>query len=110
MRTLYEIIEAAKSGNKPTHDECYWAMLALSALSFFDKRDLREIAHGKVNKIMTPEWRANESWNRWKRALDKSPKEWVGPNNDPANPDYQKMRKAGLALLDKVMKGATDEP
>lgn len=93
MRTLFEIVESAKDGTKPTYDECYWAMLALSALSHFDKQDLRELAHGKPSKLLTPQFRSEESFKRWKAALNRDPKSYVGWENDPSNPEYQKRRR-----------------
>ena len=109
MRTLFEIIEGAKDGAMPTHEECYWAMLALSALKHFDGMDLMAIyeaaEEGKSSLMLRAKSGYTESWNRFKRALDKSPQEWVGPNNDPANPEYQKMR----ALAFKVAEKATGE-
>lgn len=42
MRTLYEIINDAKDGNMPTHEECYWAMLCYDGLHNGDHRRLRE--------------------------------------------------------------------
>lgn len=39
MRTLFEIVEGARDGQKPTHDECYFAMLALGYLLGMDHRD-----------------------------------------------------------------------
>ncbi|MEN6440518.1 MAG: hypothetical protein ABFD97_18240 [Syntrophobacter sp.] len=104
MRTLFEIIESAKDGNKPNHEECYWSMLALEALSTFDSIALRRLADGKERKFMTAEWQHKESWNRWKRALGVSPRHWVGPNNDPESPDYQRMRSISKKLFYKVMK------
>ncbi len=101
MRTLLEIIDTARDGNKPTHDECYWAMLALDALWHFDKRSLEQLAH-EPNRFRTPQSEVEESFNRAKRALNTSPQEWVGPNNDPANPDYQKQRRAAFRILDRV--------
>ena len=41
MKTLGDIIEMAKSGGKPSHDECYWALLAVEALSVLDSKALR---------------------------------------------------------------------
>jgi len=102
MRILFEIIDSAKGGQKPSHEECYWAMLALDALHTFDSMSLHRLVEYPNFKFITPEYEFEESWKRAKIALNKSPKEWVGPNNDPANPDYQKMRKIGLKILDKV--------
>ena len=101
MRTLFEIIDGAKSGEMPTHEECYWAMLALDALHTFDSMALIRLAEGP-REFMTPEWEHAESFRRIKLALSKSPKEWVGENNDPANPEYQRRRKIGLKIFEKV--------
>lgn len=103
MRTLMEIIEAAKEGNKPTHDECYWAMLALSALHNFDSQDLLRFADDHhdngINKFM-----AEESFQRSKRAFAVPPDQYVGWGNDPANPDYQAFRKLAFMIYDKFDK------
>lgn len=99
MRTLFEIIESAKDGNKPTHDECYWTMLALDALHNFDAQDVMEM---KGCSELGRDLRMNESFNRNKRALDTPPDKWVGWSNDPANPAYQRMRKIAFGILAKV--------
>ncbi len=103
MRTLFEIIDSAKSGQKPAYEECYWAMLALVALHTFDSMSLSRLVEHPNSKFITPKSEFEESWRRAKTALNKSPKEWVGPNNDPANPDYQKMRNIGLKIIDKLI-------
>jgi hypothetical protein len=33
--------------------------------------------------------RHEDSLNRWKEALRKDPREWLGPDNDPDGPAYQ---------------------
>jgi hypothetical protein len=38
-------------------------------------------------------------------ALNKSPKEYLGWNNDPENPDYQKFHAMGSKLVDKALRG-----
>lgn len=104
MRNLSEIIETAKDGEMPSHEECYWAMLALDALGFFDHRALSDLAN-RPNKIFGPDHYWKESFNRRKRAYLKDPQTYVGPNNDPSNPDYQKMRTVALKIYDKALKG-----
>lgn len=102
MRTLFEIIDSAKDGHMPTHDECYYAMLALSALHYFDHHALSEL-----DKDHRQAWwinlQINESFGRFKNALAKSPKDWVGWDEDPANPEYQKRRNIGKKLVDRVL-------
>jgi len=90
MKKLIEIVESAKDGKMPTHEECYWAMLALSHLHYFETTDLRSVAANKEDvrtKMIT-----EEAFRRRKIAMDKSPKDWVGWSHDPSNPEYQKMR------------------
>ena len=102
MRTLSEIIDSAKDGNKPSHDECYWAMLALSALHHFDHRALMELPD-KTNAQLAfrLNWEREETFRRSKAAYAKSPQEYVGWNNDPANPEYQRERQVALRLFKK---------
>jgi hypothetical protein len=101
MRTLYEIIESAKSGEMPTHDECYWSVLALDALGTFDRMSFHRLVEGKIPAMVEYE----ESFNRIKRALNVSPKDWVGPNNDPSNVDYQKRRRVSMKIYQMAMDG-----
>lgn len=104
MRTLSEIIESAKDGNMPTHEECYWAMLCYNSIFNIDHRQLREAL--LVEKL-APEFirnlKAETSFNMYKSALNKSPKEFMGPSNDPSNPEYQKFRKMGNKIIDKFI-------
>lgn len=70
MRTLSEIIDAAKDGSETTHEECLYALL--------------------------------EEFQRFKLALSKDPKSYVGWNNDPKNPEHVKFVKMGRKLIDKL--------
>lgn len=104
MRTLLEIIEAAKRGDKPDYDECYYAMLALNALYSFDSQVILDL-HPSAGKIYTRaglERVADESFQRGKRCYAVDPKHYIGWDNDPANPDYQKFRKMVNKLFDKL--------
>lgn len=101
MRTLFEIIEAAKGGDPTTHEECLYALLAYSGLAHFDASALRRIAF-EPSKWNTPERQAEESHRRWKMALEKSPKEWLGPSNDPANESCRQRVRMARRIFDKV--------
>ena len=105
MRTLLEIIESAKDGEMPTHEECYWAMLALDALLYFDHHDMQNLTQRPQNILNNPQFYVEEQFKRHKTAFSKSPKDWVGPNNDPANPAYQSFRNVGKKLIDKFVEG-----
>lgn len=100
MRTLIEITEGAKDGKMPSHEECYWAMLALSHLHYFEVSDQRAMnaASNNVRRKMI----ADEAFRRRKVAMSKSPKEWVGWSNDPCNPEYQKMRAIAFEVFEKA--------
>lgn len=108
MRTLFDIIEAAKIGEPTTHEECLYALLAYSGLAHFDQRALRLLAF-EPSKFRTPEREAEESFKRWKMALGKSPKDWLGPSNDPANEECRQRVRMARRLFDKVA-GQTKQP
>lgn len=101
MRTLFEIIEAAKVGEPTTHDECLYALLAYSGLSHFDSAALRHLAF-EPSRFRTPQSEAEESFRRWKTALAKSPTDWLGPSNDPANTECRERVMLARRLFDKV--------
>lgn len=102
MRTLFEIIEAAKVGEPTTHEECLYALLAYAGLAYFDSSALRMLAFDPPSKFRTPEREAEESHRRWKAALDKSPKDWLGPSNDPANEACRRNVRLARKLFDKI--------
>lgn len=102
MRTLFEIIEDAKIGNSTTHEECLYALLAYASLAHFDSSALRQLAF-EPSKFRTPERQAEESFRRWKTALAKSPKEWLGPSNDPADEECRARVRMARRLFDKVL-------
>ena len=102
MRTLGEIIESALSGEMPTHEECYWAMLAIRALGFFDRQALKHLAD-VPEKLRNPTHDVERSFTRWKMALGKNPKEYIGWDNDPSNPEYQRFRGISVKLAEKVL-------
>ncbi|MDU2063758.1 MAG: hypothetical protein E6713_02870 [Sporomusaceae bacterium] len=105
IRTLYEIIESTKDGNQPNYAECYWAMLAFNTLLNMDHRRLREVL---LSEKPIPEFvrklQADNSFNAYKGALNKSPKEWLGPQHDPASHEFQRIRKISNGLFEKALK------
>lgn len=104
MRTLLEIIEDAKDGNMPSHEECYYAMLVYSWMFNFEHRELQELLNSETEiKPFIKKLKADNSFDMFKNALNKSPKDYIG-NDDPANPEYQRMRKLGNKLFDKILK------
>jgi len=107
LKTLFEIITEIKAGQKPDYDDLRYSVLALDALLYFDSKQIRdaaaEYAAGKVPKIQTPEFRHNESFRRNKAAFEKNPKQYVGWNNDPENPEYLKRVETSIRLFKKIV-------
>jgi hypothetical protein len=101
MRKLIDIIEDVKDGGKPDYEELRYSVIALDALLFFDHKNLLEIT--KDTKEIFLKLRQEESFRRFKMALDKPPKDFVGWNNDPDNPGYQKRRKLHFKVFNEVM-------
>lgn len=107
MRTLSEIIEAAKSNSETTHEECLYALLAMEALFFHDNRTVRKYVldpdKSPVAVLNRLKLHVELSFQSAKAALNKSPKEYVGAAYDPKNPEYQKMRTTALKIFDKIV-------
>lgn len=108
MRTLGEIIEAAKSGDRPDYDELRLAVCAMDALMTFDRQAIWKLAEAesegkKPFLVYSSVWQRDENFGRVKRALEKSPKDYLGPNYDPDNPDVQARRKQSVALFEKLL-------
>ena len=98
MKNLTEIIEEVKSGKSPEYEELRYAVLVLSSLLHFEANAIRQLygkeLEGKYNpKLFGLEWEANEGHRRRQLAYNKSPKEWIGWENDPQNIEYLQRRK-----------------
>lgn len=111
MKTLFEIIETAKDGGMPTHEECYWAMLALDALSTLDRMVFnREMLKEPATRIEFRRLHAENSHKSWHTALNKAPKDWLGPEHDPSNAENQRVRKIHKRIYDKFVGTKGPEP
>lgn len=110
MRTLYEIVEDVKDNKKPDYEEIRYALLVYTYLFNKEHRHYRD-ALLKINStpahITTSEHirelKAQNSFDMYKTALNTPPKEYLGWNNDPENPDYQKFREIGNKIIDNVL-------
>jgi hypothetical protein len=104
MRTLSEIIESAKDNNMPSHEECYWAMLCYEAMLNTDHRALREVLlKEKPMQEFIRKLKAETSFKMYKNALNKPPRDFLGPSNDPCNPEYQRFRAIGEKIFYKFI-------
>lgn len=110
MRTLIEIIEECKNGGIPSIDEMRLAICAMSGLSSFDTSALRKLYEAETeNKkpILTysAKFQAEESHSRWHKALNVTPREYLGESFDPDNTEVQKRRKIALKIFEKACNG-----
>lgn len=101
MKTLSEIIDQIKSGDKPTYDELLYSVLALESLH---DMDIRSFYESTKQKAMMKKLCIEESFRRNKNAYCKNPKKWLGVENDPENHEYQKMRELSIKILKKLQK------
>ncbi|MCC5467649.1 hypothetical protein [Pelosinus baikalensis] len=104
MRALVEIIDSAKDGDMPTHEECYWAMLVYNSMFIMEHREYNNVLLAeKPAPDFIRKMKAENSFNTYQNMLRKSPKEFMGPLNDPRNPEYQKFRKMGMKIVSKFI-------
>jgi tRNA splicing ligase len=103
MRTLYEIIEDVKDNKKPDYEEIRYVLLVYNFLFNIDHRNLRkELLAEPRSPEFARKLKADNSFNMAKTALNTSPKKYIG-GDDPENPEYQKFRKLGNKLIDKII-------
>ncbi len=102
-KTLGDIVEAVKDGERPEYDELLYAVIALESLRHFNHSALLRLSSDKPSIINNAEYQAEESFRRDKGAMSTPPIKWVGWNHDPKNPDYQKTRKISKKLFTKVV-------
>ena len=104
MRTLFEIITDVKDGEKPDYEEIRYALLVYEFMFNMDHRVLQEeLLREKDSPGFIKKMRVDNSFDMFKKALGKSPKEYLGPNHDPENTEYQKHRKIGKKILNKII-------
>ncbi len=103
MRDLIQIVEDVKDGQKPDYEELRFALLAYVSMFNIEHRQLREeLMRDKPQPQFIRDMKLKNSFDMYKGALNTDPKGWLGWTNDPDNPTYQKMRKAGNQLIDKL--------
>lgn len=106
MRSLFEIVEDVKDNKKPDYEELRYALLVYSFMLSMDHRHLREeLLKEERSAQFIREMKAQNSFDMFKGALNKSPKDYIGWGDDPENPEYQKFRVMGGKLLDRIIGG-----
>jgi hypothetical protein len=102
MRTLYEIMELAKDGGRPEYDELYYALVAVDNLSLMDRNRLyMDFLKDPPPNMVYRKMIADGIHGRWKSALSKSPKLWLGDSYDPRSKEYQEQRAVHRKIAEK---------
>ncbi|MBG9479399.1 hypothetical protein [Lysinibacillus sphaericus] len=79
MRILSVIIDDMIDGKMPNHEECYWALQAYRFMLNMDHALLRkELLMESREPDVIRKMKAEASFDMYKSALSKSPKEWCG--------------------------------
>jgi hypothetical protein len=104
-RMICEIVADAKDGIVPSHEECFWTMLALSAMLHFSRRNLEYIAKAmETGKNLdrycgiTLKSAAHVHAQRfnWMRL---TPKKWLGDSGNPFTEANKKWREMGKQII-----------
>jgi hypothetical protein len=101
MRTLSEILKAARDNEQIEVREARYALCVMDALSTFDTQALKGHKVGPFDQFA-------ESFRRWKAELGKSPDQWLGWDNDPENPECQRRRDISKKLYDRIVNDGTE--
>lgn len=109
--TLAEIIEAARSGERPGYDDLRYAVCAMDLLMTFDRLALDRLAEAeregkKAFLTRSAVWQQAERHGRIGRALDKAPLDFLGDNWNPDNPQVRADRKRAAALIERLVENA----
>lgn len=108
-KTLFEIISAVRDGERPDYEDLRYAICAMEALSTFDGMAFRKLAQAeregkKPALVYSAQFQWEEHFRRHKTAGEKPPKEYVGWNNDPDNPEFLRRRKLSQRVFDAAAK------
>jgi len=113
MKTLGEIIDAVRDGERPDYEDLRYAICAMDALMTFDRTALialSEAEDGCQTTEVLPRrftssatWQLSENFRRQARAYEKPPKEYVGWNNDPDNPEFLRRRRIAIKLMKGIV-------
>jgi hypothetical protein len=108
---LGQIITAVRDGQRPSYEDLRYAICAMDALATFNRSAFMKLAEAekegkKPLLVYSAQWQFEESFRRAQRAMEKPPKEYVGWDNDPDNPEFLARRKKAMQLFERAA-GAT---
>lgn len=102
MKTLFEIIEAVKDGERPEYDELRYALLAMDFLETDLHQFLLMDLYGKDKLQGWDKKRFEMKYEQHQKALKMDPKTYVG-SFDPDLLGRQKERAAHKRIFEKFM-------
>lgn len=107
MRNLYEIIEDCKLNGRPDYEELRYGLLVMTGILNLVNSELRKLyVEGEMPSEFIRNMKLESGvYTMYRTALNNSPKEYLGWNSDPENPEYQKFHALGSKLVDKALKG-----
>jgi hypothetical protein len=115
MRKINEIVSDAAQGNIPSHEECYYALLALRSKLHFYHRDLMVIAEAYENKKVTGISVGLRAGSRDKVIKDRidfsnlTPLEFLGESGNPFTEENKMWRDMADKIYDKAMKNVKNK-
>jgi hypothetical protein len=105
MRSTLEIIIAVKESKPATEDELRLALLVMSNMEHLVRRELEALAAAVEQDKPSAKLRvgfARKTLETMFYARKKDPLEWLGPENTPGNPEYERRYAMAIKLLEKV--------
>jgi len=103
MKSLFELIEDCKLNEPVDGQELRYAVIALTTLLNMASSKLMRFCTKDISSL--DKMQIENFFNANRSAINKSPKDWLGWDNDPANPEYQSFHKMATNIVDKAIKG-----
>lgn len=109
-RTLGEIVEACRAGERPEYDDLRLAVCCLDIMGTFDRQAMDKLAEAEREAkrpfmLTSAVWQQEERHSRLKRMLAKTPCEVLGASYNPDDPEVQKRRAASARILQAALDG-----
>lgn len=110
MRSIAAIVSEAKDGKVPSHEECFWVMLALSGMLHFSRRELGDIAEciGDDKRLLfNVKLRLKDyetTFGKGHKWLNMDPQKWLGDSGNPFHPDTKAFHDMAQKILDNAIK------
>lgn len=103
MKTLEQIIDEVEMNERPDYDDLRYALLAMKFICNDLTRNFNELLCGRWSDLKIQIKQHEKSL--YGKALGKNPKEFIGWNYDPENPEYQRFHSIGKRIVEKALKG-----